>query len=474
MSSNVEMPEASPEQFPALRRLGWRSRRQVPFVQQLEAADCGAACLSMVLSYFGKTVRLDEVREAVGVSVAGSDALSVVRAAEWFGLRGRGLRCEVEDLHFLRPGAILHWEFNHFVVFEHIDRRGARIVDPGFGRRIVPLDQLRESFTGVALTFETTDAFETSGRTRTKLWTYLRHLLAQRPLVARVMVASVLLRVFALGLPVLTALVVDRVVPRSDENLLLVVCVGLGGVLVFQFLSELIRAHLLLQLRTNLDTRMTLGFLDHLVSLPYDFFQRRSTGDLMMRVSSNTHIREQLTANTLSALLDGVLVLVYLALILALSPVMGAVVSGLGLIQVVVFLASRRRYRELMSQDLESQARAQAYLVQMIAGIQSLKVAGAEGRAVEHWSNLFVDELNVALDRGRLAAFVESLKRGVAGWLTAHRFGGGRGAGDATEPVAWDDARAQRAGDWLSVANLDAGGECAAAAVALELHRSHR
>jgi ABC-type bacteriocin/lantibiotic exporter with double-glycine peptidase domain len=295
------------------------------------------------------------------------------------------------------------------VVFERATARGAFIVDPVNGRRFVSLDKLRRSFTGVALILEPTEALVTGDETDNELWNYLRKLLGHTRVLTRIIVTSVVLRLFALALPILTGLIVDRVVPRGDQHLLLVVSVGLLAVLGFQFVFSLIRAHLMLQLRTNLDTQMTLGFLDHLVSLPYAFFQNRSAGDLMMRVNINATVREILTTNTLSALLDGGLVVLYLIAIFLISSSMGLVVLGLGVAQVIVFLLSRRRYQELMAEELDARAASQGYLVQVVTGIESLKLAGAEHRAVEHWSNLFVDELNVALRRGRLAALVDSL-----------------------------------------------------------------
>src|SRR4051812_15047163 len=147
-------PEPAPsaaELFPSLEKLA-RERRghKVPFVQQLEATDCGAACLAMVLGHLGRDVNLDEVREAAGGSARdGVDALSITRAAEWYGLRSRGLALDVEQLTYLPPGSILHWEFNHFVVFERVSKRGVEIVDPGMGPRVVPIARFRESFTGV-------------------------------------------------------------------------------------------------------------------------------------------------------------------------------------------------------------------------------------------------------------------------------------------------------------------------------------
>jgi ATP-binding cassette subfamily B protein len=401
---------ADPARFPALAKLvRFGKRRQIPHVQQLEAADCGAACLAMVLAYHGRNVRLDDVRTAVGVSRDGANALSILRAGEAYGMRGRGLKVEIESLEYLQPGTILHWGFNHFVVFEGVAPRGVSIVDPASGRRFVPMERFRRSFTGVAIELVPSNEFQTTPADRSFIWSYLKQLMSEHRVLARVLVTSILLRLFALAAPLLTGFIVDRVVPRSDHHLLWVIGGGLLMMVVFQFLAVLIRGHLLLQLRTNLDTKMTLGFVDYLVGLPYVFFQRRAEGDLMMRVNSNAIIREMLTSNTLSALLDGALVLIYLVLIMVLNSDIGLLVLGLGVLQVLTFASMRRRYRELMAQSLEAQARSQSYLVELIGGIATLKAMGAEHRAVEHWSDLFVDELNVSLARGRLVTWFDSV-----------------------------------------------------------------
>jgi ATP-binding cassette subfamily B protein len=408
MSETPEPDRIAPETLSALRRLGGRRGRRVPFVQQLEAADCGAACLAMVLAYHGRATSLDDARLAAGTS-RGTDALGIVTGAESLGLRGRGVRLEIDDLQYLPPATVIHWDFNHFIVFERVRGGMVELVDPAFGRRRIPLDRFRKHFTGVALVFEPSEDFQTTPPGKSKVWRYLRQLLGQRALVSRVVVTSVMLRLFALALPILTAMVVDRVVVRGDHGLLTVVGAGMGAVLAFQFLSTLIRSHLLIQLRTALDIKMTLGFVSHLLALPYAFFTRRSAGDLLLRVQSNTQIRDLLTSSLLSSLLDGSLAVLYLALLYLLSPLLASVTLIAGGLQVVVLLLTRHRYRELTSQDLESQARAHAYLSQMMTGIETLKVAGAENRALEHWSNLYIDEINVALQRGRLNAVIDSL-----------------------------------------------------------------
>jgi ABC-type bacteriocin/lantibiotic exporter with double-glycine peptidase domain len=414
MTSAPDLPPTpSVADFPALRLLDRIGRKRLEYVPQMQVADCGAATLTTVLRYFGHEARLDDVRAVLGIGRDGASIGGMRKVAQQFGLRASALRCDVGDVRQLPRATILHWNLAHFVVLDRVTKSGVQIVDPATGPRLVSWADFSKSFSGVALVLEPTEAFSPMRQGGNRLFAYLSALAGHRGTMSRVLTISVLLRVLATGLPLLTALVVDRIVPRADGDLLFVVGAGLSAVIVFQFISQLIRAHLLLELRTNLDVRLTLGFLEHLVSLPFIFFQTRSAGDLMMRVNSNAQMRELLTSNTLSALLDGALVVVYLLLIFVMSPMLGVVVMVLAAIQVVLFWTTKSRYRELMSQQLESQAQSHGYLVQMIAGIETLKVAGAERTAVVRWSNLFTRSLNVGLERGRLEALVGALLSAV-------------------------------------------------------------
>lgn len=413
VSPDVEATRPTPlsERLPGLAQAApGRRARRVPFVPQTSTADCGAACLAMVLAYHGKHVRLEEVRETAGVGRDGVDAFRLLEAARWYGLLGRGVRIEDPSaLRFLQRGAILHWGFSHFVVLERTSRRGAVVLDPSLGRREVSREELRRELTGVVLLFDPGPDFAQSRPRDRGLGRYLDRLREQTGSLSRTVVLSVLLQLLALATPILTGLLVDRVVPRGDYPLLGLLAGGLAGVTLFHFLASLIRAHLLLALRTHLDARLTLEFLDHLIDLPYRFFQQRSAGDLLMRLNSNATVREILTSSALSGALDGVLVVLYLGLLAATDLGLAGLVVGLGLAQAGVFLLTRRRHRELMTSELRTQARSRTYQVQMLAGIETLKAMGAERRSVEQWSNLFVDELNVSLDRGRLAALSDSL-----------------------------------------------------------------
>jgi ATP-binding cassette subfamily B protein len=383
--------------------------RRIPCIRQMEDADCGAACLAMVLGYFGRRAELGDLRDLTGAARDGVTALAIVNAARACQLRARGVKADVGELRHLPRGSVLHWEFSHFVVFERTTRRGAMIIDPAHGRRAVTTDELRRAYTGVAIIFEPADDFDRS-RTRGKgTWRYLRPMLRQSRNMARVLVTSLFLRLGALGLPLLTVLVVDEIVPRGDHHLLLVLMAGVGALIGYNLVSSFLRANLLLELRTRLDLGLTMGFIDHLVKLPYDFFLRRAAGDLMMRLQSNSAVRDILATGALSGILDGGFASLYLVMLFVISPFMAVVVVALAALEVAVMVLSWRRNQRLMSSSLQAQADNQSYAYELLAGIETLKASGAEGRAADRWSGLFIDQVNIDLTRGRLMAAVEAV-----------------------------------------------------------------
>jgi ATP-binding cassette subfamily B protein len=403
------------EGFPALKKLGFpNGRRAVPFVQQLEWTDCGAASLCMVMAYYGRESKLAEVRDAMGIGRDGVSAKSILDTAERYGLTGRGIKVDISQVKLVKTGTILHWEFNHFVVFDRLVKGGVRIVDPATGPRDVPLDQFGKAFTGVAIELIPTDRFTKTKREKGRLKRYVEELMSERGLFSRIIVISLALRLIALALPLITGMIIDRVVPRSDYHLLYVLLATIGGMTAFNLIADIVRMHLLLHLRIALDTRMTLGFLDHMVSLPFSFFQRRSTGDLMMRVDSNSTVREIVTSKSMSAVIDGVFVLLYAAVIFYVNPVLGIITIVMSAVEALVFVCARPTYHRLLAADLDKQAKQHSYMVQMLGGMETLKCAGAERMGVEKWSNLYTDELNVKMRRARASAYVDGIRGAVA------------------------------------------------------------
>ncbi len=404
------MTELTPLPPSLLRRVLDKLRRparaggKIPFIAQLERTGCGAACLAMVCRLHARDVPQRVLREQLGLGRDGTSARSIAAVARMHGFSARGVQIEIDELHLLPRGAILHWGFRHFVVLDRVRRDGIDIIDPALGPRRVSMSRVRRELTGVAVLVDPCAPFVPPAKGESSLRNYLRQLLQERSMISRSVVLSVVLRVFALGGPLLTAVVVDQVVPRSDSALLTTVMIGLALVYAFRWLANVARAHMLLQLRTTLDVRLTLGFIQRLVQLPFAFFQRHTTGDLLTRIASNGAIREVLSSTTLSAILDGSFAVVYLALIFANEVTLGLLATGLGIAQVLAFWLIRRRVADLHRESIEARTASQGYMVQALAGMETLKSAGAEQRAVEKWTNLFADELEVGVRSGRLIA----------------------------------------------------------------------
>ena len=396
------------DRVPALRRLGVAERR-IPFIPQLAATECGPACLAMVLAHHGKPMKREELRDLLSAGRDGTSARALLDVARHVGLRGRGVKVELSSLGHLPPGSILHWDLCHFVVFERLGRDGAAIVDPALGRRWVSKEELSRAFTGVALILEPSERFQRSDPARETPGGWIAPILLASGAWGRIFTLSFFLQALMLVLPLLTGVVVDRIVPRGDGHLLVVLSVGLAAVVAFDFLASLVRAHLLLEMRTVADARMTTGFLAHLTSLPLAFFQRRSAGDLLQRLNSNVLIRQTLTSGVLSGLLDGVMMVGYLLLLFFTSPLTGLLVLFFGALLVGTFLLTSRKRREANAATVTCQAAAQGFQIEMFTGIEVWKAMGAEARAEERWSHLFVDVLNASLVEGRLAATVETV-----------------------------------------------------------------
>lgn len=383
-------------------------QRRIPFVQQTSSWDCGSACLAMILKYFGGDVSLREVREQMAPGRGGNNAAILMKAGRRFGLRARAVRIpDVADLVQLDPGAILHWRFTHFVVLEALTPGGALIVDPALGRIEVTRRELRKAFTGVALVFQPSSEFSSSKRKRFG-FRYLPYVLARKVEIFKLVVTSVGLQLLSLAVPILIGVLVDVVVPGGHTDLLWALSGSMAVVVVAYFTTSLARGYVLLRLRALFDTSLTLDFVGHLVDLPFSFFQARSSGDLIARLGSNVKIRDFLTSGTISALMDGMLAALYLVLIFQFSAPLAWIVMLLAAIRIAGYWATRRRHRELMSEELVTESRARAYEVQMLAGIEVLKSTGTEREAVEQWTDLFFEQQNVILRQGRLDAWFDS------------------------------------------------------------------
>lgn len=397
---------------PLEKRRHWslKRRRHVPEILQMNQTECGAACLAMLLQYYGYRVGVASVSERCGVGRDGLSARTIAEAARDYGLRVRAISMQRNDFHFVMLPAILHWDFNHFVVLERWTPARAVIVDPAYGRTSVSANEFDQHFTGIVLLMEPGAHFAPFRLKRPlSLWSYLRSILHLPRFLLQILVASLLLQLLGLALPLLTKLLVDSIIPLHIDDLMPMLGLGLLFIMLTQLVTTFLRASLLVYLQARVDMQMMLGFFEHLLSLPYHFFQQRSSGDLLSRMNSNIVIRDIFTSRLLSTLLDGSFVLLYLLILFSQSVLMAALALALGATLVGLLLATARFMRDLTRRDLTAQGKAQGYMAEALTSIATLKATGAEHQVLQRWSNLFFAHLNASVRRDYLASLLNSL-----------------------------------------------------------------
>ncbi len=425
---HIAPPQAEPPEAPApassrapapqaAKPARWRNLlanarpRRVPVLMQMTAVECGAACLAMILSYYGRKTSVSEVRDRCHVGRDGLSALDIVKAARNYGLRVRAVSLQENDLRRVSLPAIIHWEFAHFMIVERCSPTWVDVVDPAIGRRRLKSEEFWNGFTGIVIMLEPGVQFDrTSSYRGSDLRSYALNYLKTAPLsLVQILGASLLLQLFGLAVPLLMAVVVNHILPFRMRDALTILAAGLLMLVAAQVVITLLRAWLLLYLQTRVDSQMMLGFFEQLISLPLRFFQQRSSGDILSRLTSNTVIRNTVSNQLISTILDGSFVLTYLIVLFKGSPLLGWIALACGLVQVIVLIASNRVIRRLSKLELISQGKFQGYAAEALVGMTTLKAAGAEYRALARWTNLFYDQMNASIRRLYLSSLVDTI-----------------------------------------------------------------
>lgn len=384
---------------------------RVPELQADSELECGAVCLAMVLGYYGRDTSIAEAHERCRVGRDGATALDISNAARTYGLRVTPYSLELGDLQNLRTPAVLHWRFSHFVVLERVKGSGAVICDPAAGRREIDAKELSESFTGVALGMEPGESFDERGEVEEEpAWRLLARRAFRAPglrrLVVQIMVASLALQLLGLSVPLLTKAVVNDILPMQLDDVMTILGLGILVILVTQLIMGLLRSLVLVNFQARLDNELMVSFFEHVLSLPLSYFQERSTGDLIQRLSSNAQIRNVLSSQTLSAFLDGTFVVVYAGIMIYTSTVFGLVAVSLGIIQIALLVLTSKKMTQFVKAELAAQGHAQGFLVEAISGVQAVKAAGSEDRTLSHYNGVFSEQIRTLIQRGQLQSII--------------------------------------------------------------------
>ncbi len=362
---------------------------RVPVVMQLEALECGAACLTMIMAYYGKWVPLEQVRLDCAVSRDGSSAMNILRAARRYGMEADGYHVELDALKDnVTCPCILHWNFDHFVVLDGFKGRYAVLNDPARGNVKVTMEELDECFTGVCLLFEPGESFERGGQRRSVLAFARKRLKGAASAVVFMVLAIILGYLFGIINPVFIRFFMDRILTRENEELLLPLIAIMAGIGLLQVLVEALKTICSLKISGKMALIGNSTYIWKLLHMPMEFFTQRMAGDLQQRQQTNAMIAGTLV-NTLAPLgLDAVMMIVYLVVMLRFSRVLtlvGVVTVFLNILVSGVIASKRINITRVQMRD---QGKLQSSAVSGIQMIETIKSSGAENGFFQNWAGL--------------------------------------------------------------------------------------
>ena len=352
----------------------------------MEAVECGAACLAMVLGYFGRFVSLDTLRVACGVSRDGSNAANIVRVAEQYGCRAAGYRKSADDVLKGSLPAILFWNFNHFVVLEGASNSHVFINDPGIGHRTVSLSEFRDSFSGIVITIEPGESFEPGGKPDRPVVQLLRQAGAYRLQLAFVLLLGSLLAVPGFVIPNFAGVFVDDVLLGHQREWLAPLVTALLLAVLAQTALTWLKDSVLLRIETHMAASRSAAFLWHVLRLPSRFFGLRYLGDITSRIVNVQTLAQTVSSDLGTAAINLFTASVLFVLMMFLDHVLALIAAGGAVINVIVLRALHKTRLETSIRLNVEQGKLFGTAVIGLRTIESLKAGGREDDFFAKWS----------------------------------------------------------------------------------------
>jgi NHLM bacteriocin system ABC transporter peptidase/ATP-binding protein len=391
------------------------TRRPTPTILQMEAVECGVASLAMVLAYHGRWVPLEELRLACGVSRDGSKASNIIKAARQFGLAAKGFKKEPEQLQELPQPSIIHWNFNHFVVFEGMRGDRAYINDPAIGQRKLSFAELSEAFTGVVLAFEPGVEFRRGGTRPRALPMLWRQLAGSRSGLALVVLISLTLVLPGIVVPVFAKLFVDEVLIGGSWGWLGPLLAGLALTAALRALILAFRQHHLLRLEIKLGLLMASRFIWHVLCLPIAFFTQRHAGDVTSRVAVNEEVARLLSGELATSTLHLAAFVFFVGVMATYNVTLAGIALTVAILNLGALLLVNRSREDTTRRLAQDRSRLAAATVSVIRSIETIKSTGLEQDMFSRWAGHHAKAMDAAQQLDRQTAFLGVLPPLLAG-----------------------------------------------------------
>jgi len=374
----------------------------------MEAVECGAAALAMVLGHFGKYVPLEEMRVACGVSRDGSKALNIVKAARGFGLLSKGYKKEPADLRKLPLPTIAFWNFNHFVVVEGFRNGRVYLNDPAFGPRVVSDNEFDESFTGVVLVFEKGPAFEEGGDKPSIVRSLKTRLPGSRLALAYAVVATLALVLPGLVIPVFQKIFVDDILIQGSRTWLRPLLLAMVVTAVVRGLLTYLQQRGLLRMEMKLALGASSRFLWHVLRLPMEFFAQRFGGDIVSRVEINDTVAGLLSGELATNLVNIVMVGFFAALMFRYDAGLTMLAIGVALFNLLVLRLLARKRKDSNLRLLQERGKLVGTSMAGLQSLETLKASGTESEFFSTWAGHQAKVLTSESELGVVAQYLSA------------------------------------------------------------------
>lgn len=384
-------------------------RVRTPTVIQMEAVECGAAALSIVLSHYGRYEPLERMRVECGVSRDGSKASSMVKAARRFGMNAKGLRTDVVGLFKLTMPVVIFWEFNHFLVVEGCDRERVFLNDPATGPRTVSWEDFNRSFTGVAVNLEPTEEFKKGGRPRSVWKGLFRRVKVAKKGMLFVTLASLLLVVPGVIAPSFLQIFVDEVLGENLHSWVPLLLTAMVCTVVLQYLLTWLQQVFLARLGTMLTLTGSSEFFWHILNLPLTFYNQRFAGDIANRVELNDKVAQLLSGQLATAGFNLVMIAFYIPVMLMYEVKLTLVAIVLALINGVALASVGRSRKDINLRLAQEQGKFIGTTIDGLVNIETLKASGREGDFFTRWSGSQAKVVNAQQEMGFISQLLSAL-----------------------------------------------------------------
>lgn len=373
----------------------WKNKKvNVPSILQMEAIECGAAALAMILAYYGRYVPLEKLRVECGVNRDGSKASNVLKAARKYGLEAKGYRKEPGALKEYRLPMIIFWNFNHFVVLTGMKGKKVYINDPGMGPRTLSEEEFDQSFTGVVLTFEPTPAFEKGGEKPSVMKALTKRLQGVKLALTYALLAGLFLVIPGLVIPTFQKVFIDSILVAQMHGWLRPLLVGMGITAIVQGILVWLQQHYLLRSETKLALTWSAKFFRHVFRLPVAFFFQRQAGDVANRVQLNDQIAELLSGELATNMLNIIMVAFYAILMLQYDVYLTLIGVSIALLNIAMLKYVSKK-RVLLTQTLQQDyGKLIGTAMSGLQMIETIKATGSEIDFFASWAGYQAKVLN--------------------------------------------------------------------------------